>query len=129
VGVVLKTRKPLVPVYHPSTTSSKPSINCVTPSHLNPKSTVWFFLIMTCILTGEPEATDSLLWRTVRGNTWFFLWLPFWYRFCTGFVHFLMSLPILPGPVLYHEGPLLKTFPASVMEMVSESYMMRQMNR
>lgn len=90
---------------------------------------VWLFLVVACVFTSDPSPSDSLPWRTIRGNTLLFLWAPFWYRFCTGPVHFLLSLAILPGPVIYHEGPLLRYLPPWVLEMVAESFAMRQMNR
>jgi len=88
-----------------------------------------FGIILTCVLTSEATEKDHPAWRLLRNNTFLFVWLPFWYRFCQGFVHFLLSLAILPGPVIYHEGPLLKYYPKWVLDTIQESHALRQKNR
>jgi hypothetical protein len=90
-----------------------------------------YVLLSMIIFALSPNVTQdsSALWAIYRGNSLLCLWLPFTIRFCHGLLHLLISIAILPGPLLYHEGPLLRFYPKWLLENLKESQMFREMHR
>lgn len=75
---------------------------------LRPALDVWcWFAFFLCFIYG-PE--HPLLY-VLRGNKLVLFWAPFLYRLFTGFIHFLLSLAVIPGPVLYNEGAIRRFYP------------------
>ena len=129
---------------HLSETSPLPPIACIPrvfraswPSLwdrsmqiLRPAMDIYVFISMILFLvTSSAKRDSSYLWGVYRGNSLLFLWLPFTVRTCHGFLHFLISIAILPGPLLYHEGPFLRFYPKWLLESLKESQMFREMHR
>ena len=124
----------------PSTPGSLPAMDAVPrvfraswPSALDrvmftarPLLDVWCFLaFFLCFIYG-PE--HPLLYA-LRGNKFLLFWLPFLYRTFTGFVHFLLSLAVVPGPLIYNEGPLRRMYPKWLLDTTEENFMYRELSR
>lgn len=85
--------------------------------------------MLVFMVTSSAGKDSSYIWGIYRSNSLLFLWLPFTVRTCHGLLHFLISIAILPGPLLYHEGPLLRFYPKFLLENIKESQMFREMHR
>ena len=64
--------------------------------------------------TPEQARSGDGSWALFRGNPFLFFWLPFLARIIPRFLHSLLSLLVLPGQVLYNEGPCTKYYPKKI---------------
>ena len=88
--------------------ASWPSVLDQAMFTIRPLLDVWCFLaFFICFIYGPEHPMLYIL----RGNKLVLFWAPFLYRLFTGFIHFLLSLAVVPGPVLYNEGPLRRFYP------------------
>ena len=86
-----------------------------------------FFLTFFAPPTDEPGGW--VVWRTLNAHRFLLLWLPFWWRFFRSLLHFLISLAIIPGPLIYNEGPLTRFYPKWLLETIKEGNMYRELLR
>ena len=90
-----------------------------------------YFVVALFILYGTPKAEqdDTQAWRIAKEYSWALIWIPFVYRFFTGFLHWVLSLVIVPGTILYMRGPALKLLPKGLQEKVNENNVVRSTRR
>ena len=76
-------------------------------SYLRPLADVYVIVAMTVLYgTAPSDDDDSGLWRFAKHHKWLTIWIPFTLRFCLGFLHWALSLALMPGTVFFHDGPL-----------------------
>jgi pimeloyl-ACP methyl ester carboxylesterase len=78
------------------------------------------FLFMVTPNPASSPDVDSW-WKLFRTNSALFFWLPFLIRFCHGFLHWVISIIVLPGQLIYHQGPLAPMCPAWILRTINES--------
>ena len=99
---------------------------------VRPATDIYFVCALFFLTFLGPSSDDPAtwrLWRTLDAHRFLFLWLPFWWRFFRSFLHFVVSLAIIPGPMLYHEGPLTRFYPQWLQESLKEGNMYRHVLR
>ena len=90
-----------------------------------------YFVVALCVLyaTPTPRPDSPQAWRVVKAQSWAFVWIPFVYRFFTGFVHFLLGLAIMPGSILYMPEPGARFLPKALRQTVKENNLERSKRR
>lgn len=90
-----------------------------------------YFVVALFVLYATPVPADDSpqAWRLVKKYSAVFVWIPFVYRFFTGFLHWVLSLVMLPGCILYMQGPALKMLPKGLQETINESNAVRSKRR
>ena len=94
---------------------------------------VWdaYFVLAVIVLyaTPKPNPDSPQAWRVVKDYNWAFIWIPFVYRFFTGFLHWVLSLVIMPGCILYMRGPAVRLLPKGLQETINENDSVRSKRR
>ena len=91
---------------------------------------IWFVVALFLLYATPPAGPQSPRpWRLAKTYSWALIWIPFAYRFCTGFLHWVLSLVIMPGSILYMQSPALKLLPKGLQETVNENNAARSKRR
>jgi len=90
---------------------------------------VLFAIVYFHFLAPAPRPDHHPVWRFCLTYKLFSVWTPFFWRFFRSFLHWLISHAILPGPLLYHEGPFLHFYPKGLLESLRESFVFRELFR
>lgn len=110
--------------------ASWPSVLERFMSYWRPAADLYVIVAMIVLYsTARTKESDSEIWRFAKGHIWLFVWIPFTWRFCSGFLHWVMSLVLMPGCILYHDGPFQPYLPTSVLESIHESFVFRETYR
>jgi hypothetical protein len=100
---------------------------------VRPATDIYFILALFFVtfFSPPPDAGHGawVVWFTLKSHKFLLIWLPFWWRFFRSFLHLIISFAIIPGPVLYHEGPLLKYYPKWLLETIKEGNAYRHLLR
>lgn len=99
---------------------------------LRPAADIYFLCALFFVTFFSPptESPESwLVWNTLNSHRFVLIWVPFWWRFFRSFLHFLISIAIIPGPLLYNEGPLTRFYPKWLLESIKEGNYYRQILR
>lgn len=99
---------------------------------LRPAADVYFWVALLFVTFFSPPIDAPakwVVWNTLNSHRFVLIWLPFWWRFFRSFLHFLISLAIIPGPLMYNEGPLTRFYPKWLLEGIKEGNMYRDLLR
>jgi pimeloyl-ACP methyl ester carboxylesterase len=107
-----------------------PSLWACVARWCRPLWDVWFVVALFVLYATPSAGPDSPEpWRVVKAYSWALIWIPFAYRFFTGFLHWVLSLVIMPGSILYMQGPALKLLPKALQETVNDNNTARSKRR
>ena len=107
-----------------------PSLWCRVVRWMRVFADLYFFVALIVIYATPKPAPDSpQVWRMVKAYGSAFVWIPFLYRFFTGFLHWVLALVIMPGSILYMHGPALKLLPKGLQESINENNSARAKRR
>ena len=88
-----------------------------------------YFVSALFIFYAIPTANGPPAWRAVKRASWAFIWLPFVYRFFAGFVHWMLSLVIMPGSVLFMQAHTARLLPKRLRELIHKNNARRRKRR
>ena len=90
-----------------------------------------YFVVSLVVLYAlpDPGPQGPSVWVFLKQYRSAFIWIPFVYRFFTGFLHWVLALVIMPGSILYMPGPLVRWVPKSLQETINENNAARAKRR
>ena len=83
-----------------------------------------YFVVALVVLYAMPEPVNPPAppaWVFIMQYRSALIWIPFVYRFFTGFLHWVLSLVIMPGTILYMPEPMANWVPKSLQETINEN--------
>ncbi|EKX44858.1 hypothetical protein GUITHDRAFT_139471 [Guillardia theta CCMP2712] len=99
---------------------------------IRPSTDIYIVLMAFYLNFGGPHsaaASEFSMWGFLNRHRFFFIWIPFLWRLFQSFIHFLLSLAIIPAPLIYNEGPLLRFYPKWLQNSIAEPNAYREILR